>query len=69
MTDRPMAKKKPPPVKSTPGQDPLATGRIELQALLSWIARLDAAADAIGVSRSAYIRMACNERMKADAQR
>ncbi len=45
---------------------PAAFGRIELQAQPAWIKKLDKAADALGMSRSAYIRMACNRQMAAD---
>lgn len=41
-------------------------GRIELVAEPAWIEQLDAAAKALGVSRSAYIRMACNRQMSSD---
>lgn len=41
-------------------------GRIELLAESAWIEQLDAAAKAMGVSRSAYIRMACNRQMSSD---
>ena len=41
-------------------------GRIELQAPPEWIAELDRMAEAMGASRSAYIRMACNLKMVAD---
>lgn len=40
--------------------------RIELQAPLGWTAMIDAAAAALGVSRSAYIRMALIRQMEAD---
>lgn len=64
---RRVAKKKPvkpaqPPIPA----EPLTGGRIELQAPPEWIARLDAAAAKLGMSRSAYIRMACNRQMNLD---
>jgi hypothetical protein len=40
--------------------------RVELQVDPAWLAELDACADALGLSRSAYIRMACNRQMTAD---
>lgn len=43
-----------------------ASGRIELLADPEWIAELDRAAEELGLSRSAYIRMACNRQMAAD---
>jgi hypothetical protein len=46
----------------------IAASRIELQAAPEWIAKLDKAAAAMGLSRSAYIRMACNRQMTADAK-
>jgi hypothetical protein len=46
-----------------PPEPPKGLGRIELQAPLSWIDKLDKAADALGLSRSAFIRMACNLQM------
>ena len=50
-----------------PSQQPAEPyGRIELQASPEWIEQLDAAADAVGLSRSAYIRQACIERMARD---
>ncbi len=44
-------------------------GRIELQAPPSWIVKLDKAAAAAGLSRSAYIRLACNRLMTEDKAR
>ena len=52
--------------KVAQGGESLTGGRIEFQAPEEWIARLDAAAAALGMSRSAYIRMACNRQMNAD---
>lgn len=40
--------------------------RVEFQASPDWVRELDAAAESLGVSRSAYIRMACNRQMQAD---
>lgn len=40
--------------------------RVEFQAPLNWLPLLDAAAASLGLSRSAYIRMACNRQMEAD---
>lgn len=50
-----------------PEPDP-PIGRIELQAEPEFIARLDAAARAVGLSRSAYIRLACHRLMMEDAR-
>jgi hypothetical protein len=41
-------------------------GRIELQAPVVWIAELDAAAEKLGLSRSAFIRLACHRLMQAE---
>lgn len=60
---RRMAKKK--PGGETP-EGEQAFDRVEFQAPPSWVKKLDAAAAALGVSRSAYIRMACNKQMQAD---
>lgn len=60
---RQVAKKK-NPAQPPPTEPPF--GRIELQAPPDWIAQLDAAAAALGMSRSAYIRMACNRQMARD---
>ncbi len=43
-----------------------AYDRVEFQAPLDWVRELDEAAEALGLSRSAYIRMACNRQMDAD---
>ncbi len=52
-----------------PDQEPEPPiGRIELQADPKWIAKLDKAAAALGLSRSAYIRLACNRLMASDAR-
>lgn len=40
--------------------------RVEFQAPPDWVQQLDAAAEALGMGRSAYIRMACNRQMDAD---
>jgi len=61
-----MAKTKPP--KEMPQEDDPETGRVEFQAPPKWIKQLDAAAESLGVSRSAYIRMACNRQMQADTR-
>lgn len=60
---RPVAKKRSD--KGPPADEP-SFGRIELQAPPDWIEQLDAVAAAVGLSRSAYIRMACNMKMAAD---
>lgn len=62
-TERRVAKKT--TTSSQPDPSP-AFGRIELQASPEWIAELDAMAERMGMSRSAYIRMACNLKMAAD---
>jgi len=68
LTGKRVAKKKKPQPKDQgePTQESLIGGRIELQAPPAWIAKLDAAATRLGMSRSAYIRMACNRQMAAD---
>lgn len=66
---RAVARKKPSKERQQP--DPVAAdrgppfGRIELQAPPDWIAELDAVAEAMGLSRSAFIRLACNKQMAA----
>lgn len=56
--------------KKTPDPTPdPAFGRIELQAPPDWIAELDALARRVGLSRSAYIRLACNNQMDKDRER
>jgi len=59
-----MAKRKHRTKGQPPPDEPV--GRIELLAPERWIAELDAAADAMGLSRSAYIRLAVNKLMRAD---
>jgi hypothetical protein len=59
-----MARKKPKP--AAPSPEEAGFGRIELQAPPEWIAELDAVAKSMGLSRSAYIRQACNRQMAAD---
>jgi hypothetical protein len=67
--ERTVAKKKPTtPHEVSQPQEPLTGDRIELQAPPDWVKRLDRAAAALGMSRSAYIRMACNRQMSADAR-
>jgi hypothetical protein len=50
------------------GRPPTAaeTARLELQATPAWIAQVDAAAAALGLSRAAYVRMAVSKQMNAD---
>ncbi len=57
-----MAKRKKP---DQPISQP-AFERVEFQAPPDWLPQLDAAAQQLGLSRSAYIRMACNRQMEAD---
>lgn len=63
-----MARKK----KASGGTEPAYTldasgnARVEFVAPPEWLARLDAAAAALGLGRSAYIRMACSRQMGAD---
>ena len=70
LTERRVAKRKksdkPKEQLSESTPEALTGGRIELQAPPEWIAKLDAAAARLGMSRSAYIRMACNRQMAAD---
>jgi uncharacterized protein (DUF1778 family) len=40
--------------------------RVEFQAPASWLKAIDQAAEAKGVSRADYIRMACIEQMRRD---
>lgn len=65
LTERSHVGKKTP---STPPTPPPPPGRIELQAPAEWIAELDRVAELMGMSRSAYIRHACNRQMAADRQ-
>lgn len=41
-------------------------GRLELVADAEWISRLDIQAKRLGMSLSAYVRMACTERVERD---
>lgn len=61
----PVAKKRgrPPLPKSTPDKE-----RIEILAEPHWLAKLDTAARAAGLSRAAYIRVAVNNQIAADRQ-
>jgi len=59
---RRMARKKPDEQPST--EPPFE--RVEFQAPPDWVKQLDAAAKAMGMSRSAYIRAACIRQMQAD---
>ncbi len=62
LLEPPMGKKKTPSTH-LPGQEQKPTSRkkrVELQAPLSWVAKIDEAARLYGVSRSDFIRMACN---------
>jgi len=52
-----------PPVQATENEE---MDRVEFQAPKSWVEKLDDAANALGMSRSAYIRMACNRQMQRD---
>lgn len=54
--------------KKAPGKTPEEPSfdRIELQAPHEWVARLDEACRKQGLSRSAYIRLAVNERIYRD---
>lgn len=58
LSERPVGKKKTEPIPPS--------GRIELQAPPSWVEELDRIAEAVGLSRSAYIRQACNIKMAED---
>lgn len=49
-----------------PSPDEPPFDRVEFQAPPEWVRQLDAAAEALGLARSAYIRMACNRQMDAD---
>lgn len=61
----PVAKSRRGELAPKPSAD-LAFFRIELQAEPAWVEELNQAAKALGMSRSAYIRMACNRQMAAD---
>lgn len=68
-----VARKRPPVSEAAPSAQPPvnpeptpAFGRIELQASPSWIDELDRVSSAMGISRSAYIRQACNRQMAED---
>jgi hypothetical protein len=54
--------------KAAADSPPVEFGRIELQAPPEWIDFLDAVAKAMGMSRSAYIRQACNLRLSDDCK-
>ena len=66
LTERRNVAKKKPPRKEAPPAEDVPMGRIELQAPQAWIDKLDAAAEALGLSRGAYIRLACNRLMAAN---
>lgn len=51
--------------KKRPADQP-EQGRIEIAAPPDWIVELDRVAAAMGMSRSAYIRVACNMKMIED---
>lgn len=59
-------KRKPSDDAVSQPQESLIGDRVEFQAPTDWVTRLDAAASALGMSRSAYIRMACNRQMQSD---
>ena len=50
-------------------KDETKEARVNFLAEKSWVRRIDRAAKAMGVSLSAYIRIACNEKLKRDAKR
>lgn len=54
------------PRKKDKAADEPAFDRIELQAPFDWVAELDRVAKMMGLSRSAYIRQACNLKMAQD---
>ncbi len=56
--------KRKPPETPRPGEPPF--DRVEFQAPPEWVEQLDAAAGAVGLSRSGYVRLACNKLMQAD---
>lgn len=60
-----MAKRK-KPEGVTNAQESLTGDRVEFQAPSEWVSRLDDAAASAGMSRSAYIRFACNKQMQRD---
>jgi hypothetical protein len=64
-----MAKKKKGGRPRQAGSPPPTFDRIEMQAPLGWTEQVDAVAALVGLSRSAYIRLAVNERMVADRAR
>lgn len=60
----PVAKKKP---DKSPVDEPLSLdGRVEFLAPLEWIEELERVAKAVGLNKSAYIRLACNRQMTED---
>jgi len=66
LTETLVSKKQPSKSASQPSAEE-EVDRVEFQAPVSWVAKLDeAAAAALGLSRSTYIRMACNRQMKRD---
>ena len=58
-------KKGPPPTSGTVSSTP-PFERVEFQAPPGWTTEVDAAAGALGMSRSAYIRMAVARQMERD---
>jgi hypothetical protein len=66
-----MGKKKqqpPKPRKKRPPQPPResAFDRVEFQAPIDWVRRLDEMAASLGLSRSAFVRLAVNKFMQAE---
>lgn len=66
-TEIPVAKKRPD--KKTDASDEseqLGGSRVEFQAPADWVERLERHAKALGMGKSAYIRMAVNRQMNLD---
>jgi hypothetical protein len=56
-----------PVPKKQPNPEP-KQARVNFLAEESWVKRVDREAKALGLSLSAYIRLACNEKMRRDKE-
>lgn len=61
-----VARKIIPPTDPPPEDDDKLDTRVEFVADVAWLAQLDKAAKALGIGRSAYIRMAVSRQMASD---
>ncbi len=69
LLESPVAKKKPPkPEPRKPGRPPSSQplNRVDFWAPPEWVDELDECARLAGMSRAAYVRSACIDRMRTD---